>query len=82
MTNASPPQFTDIRPVRMPDGTLRDVRMTPDHWAWKEGMELLEGVSEQQMAEWALEEQGLNEDLDFDMAFRGIVITLANRWEV
>lgn len=82
MTNEKPPEYTDVRPVQMPDNTTRDVKMTTELWDWKEGMEILENITEVEMSAYALEEQELEEGLEFDRAFRGIVATLARRWEV
>ena len=76
-------EFTDIRSVRMPDGTSREVAMTPNHWTWKDGLQILEKVPEEQFAEWALEEQSLQEsDVCFDVAYRSVIAFLAQQWEV
>lgn len=80
---SAPNEFTDVRTVRMPDGTLREVAMTPEHWTWKEGLQILEEVTEEQFAEWALEEQGLQpSEVSFDIAYRSVIAFLAQQWEV
>lgn len=82
MNTETPPEYTDVRSVQMPDNTTRLVKMTTELWDWKRGMEILEGITEVQMSAYALEEQTLEEGLEFDRAFRGIVATLARRWNV
>ena len=64
----------------MPDGTTREVRMTPDLWDDVEFLQVMEGIKTQEIAEFALEEMKLQSET-FDRAFRGVVAHLANRWE-
>ena len=82
MTHEKLQQFktNNSRPIEMPDGTTREVRMTPDLWDDVEFLQVMEGIKTQEIAEFALEEMKLQSET-FDRAFRGVVAHLANRWE-
>lgn len=67
------------RTIIMPDNSERVVRMTPDHWEVLDALKIIEGITETQLAAFALEEVEL-QALTFDQAFRGCVAHLANRW--
>ena len=55
--------------------------MTPDHWAEVDFLRSLEGITTEELADFALEEMDLQQDdLTFDEAFRMVVVHLANRW--
>lgn len=69
----------NTRQVPLPDGTTRWVRATPDIWADVEFLEVVEEISQRELAAFALEETEL-QDVTFDRAFRGVVAHLANRW--
>lgn len=71
----------NVRPVAMPDGSTRKIRMTPDLWADLEFLRVVEGISQEEIATFAMEEASL-QDATFERAFRGVVAHLANRWTV
>ena len=81
MTHEKLQQFktNNSRPIEMPDGTSRSVRMTPNLWDDVEFLQVMEGITTQEIAEFALEEMKLQSET-FDRAFRGVVAHLANRW--
>lgn len=69
----------NTRQIKMPDGSLWEVRMTPQLWESLELLKSVDGVTEGQLGIHALEEMEL-QPVTFDQAFRGIVAHLANRW--
>lgn len=69
----------NTRPVPMPDGSTKDVRMTPDLWADLEFLKVVEHITTEELVQFALEEVEL-QSVTFDRAFRGVVAHLANRW--
>jgi hypothetical protein len=69
----------NTREIRMPDGTCRAVRMTPDLWQSLEFLELWDIMRQEDLAVFALEEMTL-QDVTFDRAFRGVLATAANLW--
>lgn len=69
----------NTRAIKLPDGSSKAVRMSPDHWEEVEFLKIVEAISTQDMAKFALEEMEL-QDVTFDEAFRMIVAHLANRW--
>lgn len=81
MTHEKLQQFktSNSRPIEMPDGTVRTVRMTPALWEDVEFLLVMEGITTICMAEFALEEMEL-QNATFDRAFRGVVAHLSNRW--
>lgn len=61
-------------------GVPWQVQMTAQLW---EGLELLkryEGVTENELAVYALDEM-IEQSVDFDTAFRGVVAYLVNQWK-
>lgn len=70
---------TNSNEVIMPDGKTRTVRMTPDLWKDVDFLQVMEGITTQEIAEFALEEMELQKET-FERAFRGVVAHLANRW--
>lgn len=81
MTHEKLQQFktNNSRPIEMPDGTVRIVRMTPALWEDVEFLWVMEEITTTCMAQFALEEQELH-GVTFDRAFRGVVAHLSNRW--
>lgn len=81
MTNEKLKDFksNNTRSVPMPDGSTREVRMTPELWDDLKFLRVVEGISPEEIAGHALEEVELN-NVSFDRAFRGVVAHLANRW--
>lgn len=69
----------NTREIRMPDGTRRAVRMTPDLWNSLEFLELWDIMSQEELAGFAVEEVAL-QNVTFERAFRGLVATVANLW--
>lgn len=69
----------NTREVVLPDGSKRNVRMTPLLWDNLEFLMLLEGITPTEVAGYALEEVEL-QSISFDNAFRAVVTYLANRW--
>lgn len=70
---------TSTRTIKMPDGSPKDVRMTPDLWRLFDALKVIEGITESQIAGYALEEVEL-QGLSFDRAYRGCVAHIANLW--
>ena len=70
----------NTRDVRLPDGSTRPVRLTPDFWVWKECVQEADCVTEEELSAFALEEQQL-QGFSFDTAYRCVVAYLANRWQ-
>ena len=54
--------------------------MTPNLWEDVEFLQVMEGITTLEIAEFALEEMELQSET-FDRAFRGVVAHLSNRWE-
>ena len=67
------------RSVRLPDGTFKDVRMTPEHWEILDALLLVEEFDETDIVKFAQEESSL-QDISFDQAYRCCVSHLAKRW--
>lgn len=65
--------------IKLPDGSERSVRMTPDLWAGLRFLEVVEGINRTELAGHALEEMAL-QNVTFDRAFRGVIAHLVNRW--
>ena len=71
---------SNTRTIELPDGSSREVRMTPGYWREVEFLRVVEGISASDMAAFALEEMEL-QPVTFDEAYRMIVAHLANRWK-
>lgn len=67
------------RQIVMPDGSKREVRMTPDLWKSLEFLEAWDFMSQDEVTKYALEEMIL-QDVSFNRAFRGVVAHVANLW--
>ncbi|WP_417847326.1 hypothetical protein [Thalassoglobus sp.] len=72
-----------MRQISMPDGSLREVRLTPTIWDLFDCLKVLEGFNEQEIAAYALEELELQKspELSFDEAYRCCVCFIANQWK-
>lgn len=70
----------NTREVNLPDGSKQQVRMTPLLWDNVEFLRLVEGITDTEIAGYALEEVEL-QGITFDNAFRCVVVHLANRWQ-
>ena len=69
----------NTREILMPDGTHREVQMTPDLWFSLEFIEEFEEFTVTDIAGFALEEMELHQ-ISFNRAFRGVVAYIANLW--
>lgn len=67
------------RHIRMADGSVWPLRMSPDHWDAVEFLEIVDGIQVNDLTYFALEEMVL-QDIDFSEAFRCVVAHFANRW--
>ena len=81
MTQQNLTEYRDenTREVELPDGSRRAVRMTPLLWDNMEFLHSIEGITQAEVAEYALEEVELQK-ISFDNAFRAVVAHFANRW--
>ncbi len=81
MTQQNLTEYRDenTREVELPDGSKRLVRMTPLLWDNMEFLQSLEGITQTEVAGYALEEVDLQK-ISFDNAFRAVVAHFANRW--
>jgi hypothetical protein len=66
--------------VRLSDGSMRSVRMTERLWNGLELIQVLEGLSQEDLSDFALEEMEINPDVTFNRAFRGIIASITNAW--
>lgn len=82
MTNTELEAYRDAgtQTIFMPDGTTKAVRMSPEHWGFLEVIKRLEGVTDAELAAFALEECEL-QSIDFDLAFRAVIAHLVKRWK-
>ncbi len=73
-------QDQNTRKVVLPDGTRRELTLTPDLWEYKETIQALEGIPEADLSGHALEEME-HQGFSFDLAYRCVVAHLVNRWQ-
>lgn len=67
--------------IEMPDGTTREVTLTPGLWEEADYLRAVEGITAKELVPYALEEMRLQPgDISFDFAYRIVVTHLANRW--
>lgn len=57
-----------------------EVQMTGPLWESHELLKQVEGITENELAIYALDEM-IVQSVDFDTAYRGVVAHLANRWK-
>lgn len=69
------------RQVRMPDGTMRNVCMTPRMWDDMDFLQEIEGITPEELVPHAFDEVETQPgNITFDFAFRIVVAHLAGRW--
>lgn len=61
-------------------GQSWEVQMTAKLWESLELLKRYEGITENQLAMYAIDEM-LEQEIEFDPAFRGVVAYLINRWK-
>ena len=70
---------TETRMIKMPDNTQREVCMLVDWWEIFDCLKVVEGITEPEVAEFALQEI-LLQGITFDEAYCCIVAHFRNRW--
>ncbi|MEO1529638.1 MAG: hypothetical protein AAFX06_29815 [Planctomycetota bacterium] len=70
----------NTRPIALISGAVEDVYMPPSLWIQYEALLSLEGISEADIAELALEEMPLQKGATFADCFRAVVTWRVNDW--